>query len=83
MSAWQLQEAKNKLSELIDRAIDEGPQIITRHGVEVVVVMRYARYRELTTPQQKLGDFFMSSPLRESGIEIVRDRRSEIRDLDL
>jgi antitoxin Phd len=39
MTSWQLQEAKNKLSELIDRSISEGPQIITRHGVEIAVVI--------------------------------------------
>ena len=73
MAAWQLQEAKNKLSELIDRALADGPQIITRHGVEVVVVMPVARYRKLTMPAQNLADFLVHSPLRNSGLVIERD----------
>lgn len=83
MSAWQLHEAKNKLSELIDRAIAEGPQVITRHGVEVAVVMPFAGYKKLTAPNQRLGDFLMSSPLRQSGLVIERDRRTELRGIDL
>ncbi len=35
IQTWQLQEAKNKLSRVIDDAINNGPQIITRRGVEV------------------------------------------------
>jgi prevent-host-death family protein len=83
MTSWQLQEAKNKLSELIERALSEGPQVITRHGVEVVVVMPFSGYQKLTTPDQRLGDFLMSSPLRESGLVIERDKRATLRDLDL
>ncbi len=83
MATWQLQEAKNKLSELIDRALTEGPQVITRHGSEVAVVMPYAGYQTLTKPKTRLGDFFMASPLRNSGLAIERDRRNELRDIDL
>ena len=36
---WQLQEAKNKLSEVVDEAIREGPQVITGRGEEVAVVI--------------------------------------------
>jgi prevent-host-death family protein len=83
MTAWQIQEAKNKLSELIDRALSEGPQVITRHGVEVVVVMPITRYKKLTASKQRLGDFFLASPLRKSGLVIERDRRSTLREVDL
>ena len=83
MTAWQLQEAKNKLSELIDHALAEGPQVITRRGVEVAVVIPYARYCKMMTPTQRLGDFLMSSPLRRSGLVFERDRRTEVREVDL
>ena len=83
MAAWQLQEAKNKLSQLIDRALADGPQIITRHGVEVVVVMPVARYRKLTTPVRNLADFLVHSPLRNSKLVIERDPDTELRDVDL
>ena len=83
MTSWQLQEAKNKLSELIDRALEEGPQVITRHGVEVAVVMPYAGYKKLTTPDKRLGDLLMASPLRKSGLTISRDQRTGLRSVDL
>lgn len=83
MMTWQLREAKNKFSELIDRATKEGPQVITRHGVEVAVVMPMAGYRKLTAPKKRLGDFLLDSPLRDSGLMIERDRRSELREIDL
>jgi antitoxin Phd len=83
MTAWQIQEAKNKLSELIDRALTEGPQVITRHGIEVAVVMPFSGYKKLTTRSQRLGDFFMSSPLRKSGIVIERDKQATLRDIEL
>ncbi|MCW1966688.1 MAG: type II toxin-antitoxin system Phd/YefM family antitoxin [Anaerolineae bacterium] len=83
MQTWQLQEAKNKLSELIDRVLSEGPQMITRHGREVVVVMPIAGYKKLTAPKARLGDFFASSPLRNSELVLDRDRQAKIRDLDL
>ncbi len=33
---WQLQEAKNKFSQVVDCACNEGPQIVTRHGKETL-----------------------------------------------
>jgi prevent-host-death family protein len=83
MSAWQIQEAKNKLSELIDRASTEGPQIITRHGVEVAVVMPFAGYKKLTERKRRLGNFFLASPLSESGIIVERDRSDDLRDVGI
>lgn len=77
MTTWQVQEAKHKLSELIDRALSNGPQVITRHGVEVVVVMSITQYKSLTASNQRLGDFFLSSPLRTSGLVIERDHSIE------
>lgn len=38
-AVWQVQEAKSRLSELMDRVLDEGPQVITRHGKPVVKVV--------------------------------------------
>ena len=39
MSArWPLQKAKNEFSRVVDRALREGPQTVTRHGKPVVVV---------------------------------------------
>lgn len=83
MVAWQLQEAKNRLSELIDRVLAEGAQVITRHGTKVAVVLPYETYRKLTAPSQNLAEFFMASPLRRGGLVVERDKRSDLREVDL
>lgn len=82
MASWQVQEAKNKFSELIDKA-EAAPQIITRHGVEVAVVLAIKRYHALTQPTVRLGDFLRDSPLRKSGLHLERDRDQTLREVDL
>jgi prevent-host-death family protein len=69
---WQLQEAKNKLSQVVHEAHESGPQIITVHGKESAVVMTVEDYRRLCARQENLADFLLHSPLRGSGLEIER-----------
>lgn len=69
---WQIQDAKNKLSEVIARALKQGPQLITRHGEKTVVVVSYAEYEKLRKSQGKLSEFFGASPL--TGIDLKRDK---------
>lgn len=71
-SAWQLQEAKSKLSELIDRAIDDGPQHITRHGKDAVVVLSALTYKKLTRRDFNLFDYFQNSPMRGADLDLER-----------
>ena len=70
---WQLQEAKNKLSEVVDEAIQHGPQIITKRGVEVAIVLSCSEYRKMITSQKKLSDFFRESPLVGVDLDLDRD----------
>ena len=60
---WQLQDAKNKLSEVISRAIKQGPQLITKHGKKTAVVLSYIEYEKLLKSQGKLSEYFQNSPL--------------------
>lgn len=46
-ATWQVQDAKQRLSELLRRAAAEGPQFVTKHGEEVAVVLDIADYRKL------------------------------------
>lgn len=59
---WQLQEAKQKFSELVQRAVDEGPQIVTRRGQEVVVVLAATEFRRLTSGKPDFREFLLSGP---------------------
>ena len=71
---WQLQMAKQRFSELVARALREGPQVITRRGEEVAVVLSTDDYRRLTgTPDFKR--FLTDGPDFEP-LEIERDDRS-------
>ena len=60
---WALQDAKNRFSEVINHALQEGPQIVTRRGDETAVLLSMRDYRELAAPDGNLVDFFRSSPL--------------------
>lgn len=70
--SWQIQEAKNKLSEVVEDAIENGPQILTRRGVEVAVVLSYPEYLKLKKKQIPLSEFFRQSPLAD--LDLERDR---------
>ena len=76
---WQLQEAKNRLSEVVNLANEQGPQVITRHGEEVAVVLSYDDWKKLAAKPSKLSEFFQSCPLK--GLVVERDK-SGLRDSD-
>ena len=73
MAVWQVQEAKTHLSELIEEANTEGPQIITRHGSEHAVVLSITDYRALTVQQKNLTDYLLGGP-KVDNFEIKRSR---------
>ena len=76
---WQLQEAKQKFSQVVQRAIDEGPQVVTRHGESVVVVISAEEYRRLTCPKPDFAEFLLASPdLSQLDLERTPDLAREI-----
>jgi prevent-host-death family protein len=70
---WQLQEAKNKFSEVVQEAISHGPQLITKRGVEAVIVISYTEYRRMFAMQERLSEFFRKSPLVGIDLDLKRD----------
>jgi len=80
---WQLQEAKNRFSEVVDEAIKHGPQIITRRGVETVILLSYAEYRRVMLNREKLSDFFRQSPLGKVALDLRRDKSGLRKDIAL
>jgi prevent-host-death family protein len=72
MSTWQLQQAKTKLSELIEDAHTKGPQSITRHGAERAVLLSVADYRALTAHKPDLRAYLLGGPKVDS-FDIPRD----------
>ena len=71
---WQLQEAKNKFSNLVDKAQRKGPQVVTKYGKDAVVVLSIEEYRKLTKPRKNLVAFFQSSPLADSNLDLKRNK---------
>lgn len=71
---WQVQEAKQRLSEVIRRALSEGPQIVAKHGKEVAVVVSAQEYRALVGAPQDFKIFLLSAPdLAALNISRARD----------
>ena len=79
--AWQLKEAKQKLSQLIKQAQEEGPQVVTRHGEEVAVFVSAEAYRKLSSSKEDFKSFLTGGP-DLSALEIGRsDERGRVIDL--
>lgn len=62
MSSWQVQQVKSRLSEVLQKAQNEGPQTITKHGVEQAVLLSMDEYRELTAHIPSIIDVLMGGP---------------------
>ncbi|MCD4708795.1 MAG: type II toxin-antitoxin system Phd/YefM family antitoxin [Candidatus Sabulitectum sp.] len=79
---WQLQDAKNKFSSLVEQAQLCEPQFVTKYGREVVVVLSIEEFNRITGPDTTLLNFFHSSPL--AGIHMNFERTKETpRDVEL
>ena len=78
--AWQLQEAKARFSELVQKAVDEGPQTVTRRGKPAVVVLAAEQFELMKKRQISLKDLLQAAPWHE--LEIERDK-SYPREIDL
>lgn len=70
---WQLQEAKQRFSELVRHARSHGPQVVTRHGEEVAVVVSIEEYRRLTVDLPSFKELLLAAPDLDT-LEIDRSR---------
>jgi len=91
METWQLQDAKNKFSELVEHALHEGPQLVTRHGKPAVVVMSADEYETShgkKKPEKNFVEFLLSMPKLpaewfENGEDPFERIDGPVRDIDL
>ncbi len=61
--SWQVQEAKNRFSEVIEQALRHGPQVVTRHGKPVVHVVSVADSAATTRPTDDgFATYLLSAP---------------------
>jgi prevent-host-death family protein len=71
---WAVAEAKAHFSEVIDRALSDGPQTITRKGQKAAVVVSAEEWQRKTSRKGNLAEFFAASPLRGSDLKIKRPK---------
>lgn len=77
---WNLADAKNRLSEVVNRALSEGPQTITRRN-DTVILISAAKYEELTGKRPSFKEFLLEGPSFE-GLDLRRDE-GPMRDVEL
>jgi prevent-host-death family protein len=74
-SVWQLQEAKARLSEVVRKALDEGPQHLSVRGEPAVVVLCEQQYRELTASRPTIVDHILAGDLwPDDLVETINER---------
>lgn len=78
-NAWNLQDAKARLSELIDLASAGKPQVILRRGAPAAAVIPFSEY-EAMRPRKSLVSFILDSPL--IGSELEFPYRDEVYEAD-
>lgn len=81
---WQLQDAKNQFSKLVQKARHEGPQIVTLRGERTAVVLSARDYDALRAGRPSLVDDLLSGPAWDDAfIEAVEARaKTPSRDVD-
>jgi prevent-host-death family protein len=74
---WQIQDAKQRFSEMIRAVTSEGPQVITRHGKDVAVVVDIGEYRRLTRPAVDLTGVLLGGPKLDDATDVFGEVEAE------
>jgi len=80
MQDWQLQDAKNRFSEVVKRAREDGPQTVTVHGRRAAVVVSALEFDALIKPRMSFVDFLLSdtpdaaAPWPDDVVDAINDR---------
>lgn len=80
--AWKLQDAKAQFSKVVDEALKRGPQYVTRHGQNAVVILSVAEYEQLVSEKPSFTDFLLSVP-KLSDTSIFDRKKDFPRSIDL
>jgi antitoxin Phd len=77
MSVWAVNDAKARFSELLEKSVSEGPQIVTKRGVETAVLVPIAEWRGLQQQSRPtLKDLLLApEPRFEDGLPYPRRGR--------
>ena len=73
---WEVQEAKTRFSEFLQKSLSEGPQIVTRRGVETAVLVPIGQWRRMQRVRQtNIKEWLLAPTLRT---ETLAPPRSEL-----
>lgn len=78
---WNVADAKNRLSEVLDRARRDGPQTIKRRG-DAFVLLPADQYEQLTGKKPSFTDWLLDGP-RIDDLELPRRDSGPMRDVSL
>jgi prevent-host-death family protein len=81
-SLWNLQEAENQFGRLVEDALAQGPQYVTRAGIETVVVISVREYEEIISEKAGFREFLLNCPRLDEELEITRQKDFS-RDIEL
>ncbi len=73
-NTWQLQDAKSKFSQLVESAMHNKPQFVTKHGHNAVVVLSFDEYNKIIKPKNDLVTFLRNSPLVDIELDTTRNK---------
>ncbi len=71
---WKLQDAKSQFSKVVEDALRNGPQYVTRRGTEAVVVMSVKKYESLVSNKPGFKEFLLNCPKIDKGLRIKRQK---------
>lgn len=81
-SLWKLQDAKAKFSKVVENALNLGPQHITRHGKEAVVIISAQEYKKITQSSPSFKELLLNCPKLDEDI-FARQQDNISRDIEL
>ncbi len=60
MSQWQVQDAKARFSELLETCLEQGPQVVTKRGVEAAVLVPIDQWRRMQADRPTLKQLLLA-----------------------
>ena len=73
-AVWKLQDAKSQLSKVIENAVTDGPQFVTKRGIETVVVLSAKKYEDLTSHKPSFIEFLLHCPKPDEPLNLERQK---------
>ena len=71
---WKLQDAKSQFSKVVENALKNGPQYVTRRGTKAVVVLSVKEYEKLISNKLTFKDFLLNCPKMGQDFQIERQK---------